>query len=108
VGSRSPPSVVVHDLDIAWSGQRPDKAYSPLVVDPNAVLALAVSFERFELVAWGRTQKVQSLRCVELRQLSLSNQDESLEPLRILSLEQRLGVLAVERPNHAKSVLRSA
>src|SRR5208282_4390076 len=44
-------SVVVRDLDRRRSFFRPDEANPELVVDPDAVLALAVSFKRFEPVA---------------------------------------------------------
>jgi hypothetical protein len=43
-------SVVIHDLDAVGIAALPAEADSPLIIDANAVLAFAVSFERLELV----------------------------------------------------------
>jgi hypothetical protein len=44
-------SVVVHDFDVSRPGGRPDKAHAPLPIDADTVLAAAIVFQRFELVA---------------------------------------------------------
>jgi hypothetical protein len=43
--------MIVHDLDIQRVIGAPAKAHPPLVVDPNAVLALAIALQCFEPVA---------------------------------------------------------
>jgi hypothetical protein len=50
-------SVVVGDLDVKRMTIPPDEAYSPLVVDANAVLAETVSFQCFQLVRRGDRQR---------------------------------------------------
>jgi hypothetical protein len=53
--------VVVDDFDVPRTLRRPDKAHTPLVVDADAVLAKAVTFERFQPIArWrGKVAKIQ-------------------------------------------------
>src|SRR5689334_7698203 len=43
-------SVIVHDLDLGRTVGGPHEANSPLVVDPDAVLALPGAGERFEMI----------------------------------------------------------
>jgi hypothetical protein len=49
--------MVVNNLDIKWAGRAsgPLKTDPPLIVDANAVLALTVTFQRFESVTRQRT-----------------------------------------------------
>jgi hypothetical protein len=44
--------VIVHNLDIFRVTAIPPKAKTPLIVDPNAELTLAVAFQRFQPIAW--------------------------------------------------------
>jgi hypothetical protein len=48
----------------------PNKTDSPLLVDPNRVLALAIASKRFELIPGRRLQNAQFCRGMELEQLS--------------------------------------
>lgn len=63
-------SVVVHDFDIFRAGGCPDETYAPLPIDADAVLAFAVVFQRFQLVARRRAQELQRMRGIELGQLA--------------------------------------
>jgi hypothetical protein len=53
------PSVVINDLNIYRAGRslRPFKAYPPLVIDADAVLAFAIAFQPFKAVA-GQRRKI--------------------------------------------------
>jgi hypothetical protein len=56
-GGTSITSVVVNDLDLLWPCFRPDKAEPELVVDAlfsetGPVLAMAVTPERLQAIAW--------------------------------------------------------
>jgi hypothetical protein len=44
--------VVVNDFDVLWPCFCPDKAEPELVVDADAVLAMAVPLERLQAIAW--------------------------------------------------------
>jgi hypothetical protein len=48
--------VVINDFDLLWPGFRPDKAEPELVVDADAVLAMAVPLERLQAIAWWNLQ----------------------------------------------------
>ena len=52
----------------------PAKADAPLIVDPNAVLAFAIAFERFEAICRRRAQIVERSGVVEHTQLSSGNE----------------------------------
>ena len=57
--------VIVSDLDLECIALPPDETYSPLVVDPNAVLALAVTQEFLETVSRRNIQVCQGIRCIQ-------------------------------------------
>src|SRR3546814_14106534 len=63
-------SVVVDDLDIGGLRALPAKPHAELVVDPNAVLTLAVAATCFKAVARRATQAVGASRTSELVQLA--------------------------------------
>jgi hypothetical protein len=98
--------VVIHYLDVYWTCLGPYKTDSPLVVDANAVLSLSVASQGFQVVAGRRLHEIQCLSRIQLRQLPLCYGQECLESTRALALVQRLGVFALERLDHADSVLR--
>jgi hypothetical protein len=50
--------MVVYDFDFVDVRLAPDKTDSELVVDADAVLALAIAFERFQTIAWRDSQLV--------------------------------------------------
>ena len=92
--------MVVNDFNVSGTSLCPDKAKSPLLVYPNTVLTLAITGERFEPIARRRPHEVQSQRSVQLRKFSLGDRTEGSKPLRILPLEKRLRILALERQDH--------
>jgi hypothetical protein len=88
--------VVVHDLNVCRSGLGPSKANAPLIVDANAVLAVAVAFQLFQAIAWRGPQELESFRCIELRQLSGGDFRDRAEPLGAPRFKESLGLLATE------------
>ncbi len=60
-------SVIINDLNIDWTKHpfRPFEANSPLLVDADAVLAFAITLERFQMVA-GQVQIDHCRRRVKL------------------------------------------
>ena len=93
--------VIINYFDFGWPYVGPYEADSPLIIYANAVLALSITLECFEPVARWSLQKIKGLRCIQLRQLSLSNGCESSESSRVPAFIQRQSVLAFERLNHA-------
>ena len=100
--------MVVHDLNVCGADFSPYEADAPLIVDSYAVLALSIVFQCFQAIAGRCLQEAQCLRRIKLRELALCDLGQRLEPARVLSFIQRLGVLALERLDHARIVLRSA
>jgi len=99
--------MVVHHFDLLRVAVLPGEADAILIVDPYAVLPTSISTESLEVVARERTQVVESLRCVQLRQLALSDPGNAPKPPRRITLEQRLGVSIPEGPDHLLRVLRA-
>jgi hypothetical protein len=60
--------VVVDDFDILRSSGSPYETDPPLIIDPNAVLARSVGFERFQTVAGRHAQIVQVSRSIKQTQ----------------------------------------
>jgi hypothetical protein len=44
--------VIIDDLDIIGIIVLPDKTDTPLIIDPNTVLALPISVEHFQAIGW--------------------------------------------------------
>jgi hypothetical protein len=43
--------MVVHDFDIGWTGGRPSKYDSPLLVDPDRMFSDEIAFQSLETIA---------------------------------------------------------
>jgi hypothetical protein len=97
------PSVIVDDLHIGGPLCRPDEADAPLLIDAYAVLSLPITLQRFEAVARRHLQIVKNCRSVQLRKLAKGRPFDVHPTLHALSLEEGLGVLALEAlDRHAK------
>jgi hypothetical protein len=76
--------MIIHDLNVIGVPVSPNKADTPLIVDPNAVLPFPVSVECFEAVPRRRRQVAQLSRNIQLAKFSLGhslNAAKSLHPL---------------------------
>lgn len=100
--------MVVHDFDVFRAGDGPDETCAPLPIDADAVLAGAVVFQCFKLIARWRAQEFQRVCSVELGKLADGHLLDGAEAPRVAALEQRLRILAVEAPDHGWRVLRLA
>lgn len=98
--------MIVDDLYLVGIAVLPDEAKSPLIVDPDAVLALAVTPERLESVAGRYGQIAEFGGTVQEKELAPSNTLEGSKSGDILVFEQRLCLLAPERLDHLLSVQR--
>lgn len=88
--------MVIHDLDIAGTLVRPDKADTPLVINSDAVLPFTVAFQCFKVVP-GRRCHVLQLTCrIELVKLAPCNGFDVDETSHSYSLMQQLGAAAFE------------
>ena len=94
--------MVVDDLDIVCVSGSPAETDPPLLVDSDAVLAGATSFEFLEAVARRDPEVVEDARSIEHAELSESG------PLNVgaqlpyrEALEEAFGVAATETLDHA-------
>jgi hypothetical protein len=74
-------SMVIHDFDVLGSAACPPKADSPLVVDPDAVLALAVAPQGFQSIARRDPQVIEATGDLELAKFATCGDRTAFEPL---------------------------
>jgi hypothetical protein len=94
------PSVVVHNLDFIGITLPPDKADAKSVVDSDAMLAFAVSFQGFQTVAGENREILQLVRRVELFQFPLDNSCAHSVPSWNPSFKERFRILVAQGSNH--------
>lgn len=92
--------VVIHNLNIVRIAVAPHEADAPLIVDPNAVLAGAISAKAFESVS-ARDGQVAKLHCeVNLIKLPPGNALDGPElPYRV-TLKELFSIRVTEGPDH--------
>lgn len=88
--------MVIHYLDLSRPGIYPNEADTPLVVDPDAVLANPVALQRFQAVARRRTQVSQFGGSVEHQQLAGSDVENCIPSSGRTRFEQLAGLFASE------------
>jgi hypothetical protein len=88
--------VVVHNLYIFRACVGPTEADSVLIVDSDAVLAEAITFQCFKTVARRNAQILQHSGNLELSKLSSSNVLNTGKPLNRLATRQGFRMLAFE------------
>jgi prophage antirepressor-like protein len=96
--------VIVNDLNIACIPILEIKTHAPLSINTNTVLTGPVSFQQFQAVIGGNPQKVQSGGRMNLLQFSERYMGNVGETRNTLPIEQRFGISASERGNHAEVI----
>ena len=71
--------MIIDDFNFFRPGVRPTKADSPLVVDPNAVLARAIPFERLKVIAGRNVQIIQAFSDFKLSEFASRDFGKSRE-----------------------------
>jgi len=71
--------MIVYDFNIFCASFRPMKAYTPLLVDTNAVLTCTVAFEYFKAISGRYFQVIQHARNFKLPQLPSGYRSNILE-----------------------------
>src|SRR5690606_2071481 len=90
-------SVVVHDFYVFGVRAIPAKADAELIVDPDAVLALAIALQGFQPVSWRHSQVLQAAGPIELPQFAPRDHGDAVESPYGLAFKEVPGVLATER-----------
>jgi hypothetical protein len=89
--------MVVDNLDVFGDALTPDKANAPLVIDPDAVLAVAVTLEGFQSVTRRGTQVSQHFGIfdhIKFPRCHVRNRPQV--PCRLITPEECLGGFAPE------------
>jgi hypothetical protein len=88
--------VIVDNFNIMRTIGAPDKTDTPLIVDADAVLALAIALQRLELISWRYAQASQLICRMNLKQLASGNTLDVPEAGDCLASEQSLCIGAHE------------
>src|SRR5262245_41413155 len=98
--------MVIDDFYVRWPRRptRPLKADSPLVIDANAVLALAVTLQGFEPVTGQRTKIFDFDSCFQAVELQPGSALNSRERFDSLTGGKIFGPLVPVADNHSQSV----
>jgi len=96
--------VIVHELYLRRPFVGPPKAKSVLVIDPNAELPFAFTFQRFQPVARWRAQEFKGLRRIQLHQLPSGDFNNRRESLALASFEQGFCIPAMESLDHGDMI----
>jgi hypothetical protein len=99
--------VVIDNLNLVRFAIFPAEANPVLIVDANAVLALAVASQRFQPVSVGLTKIVQMRSVVQNLQLSPRNPKNPAESAALSRKKDMFGLWVGKRPYHAFIVSRS-
>jgi hypothetical protein len=97
--------MVINYLDIVSVAPVPTETESPLIIDPNAVLALARAAQFFEPIARRNPQVLDRSGIVQHDELTTSGLFDSAKTCGTSPIEERLGVLASKRSDHANAVV---
>lgn len=92
--------MVIDDFNLVSVSLSPHKADTPLVIDPNAVLALPVATKRFKPVARRDGQVTELRRGIKLGQLPLRDPLEGPKAFHPLPPVEAFGILRTEGPDH--------
>jgi hypothetical protein len=93
--------MVIYDLDIFDAAVSPNETDAVFIIDPNGVLAFAVTLERFQPVARGNPEVVKFLCDVELLEFAQGYLlDVGRQARRFVALMNLFGGFAAEGKNH--------
>jgi hypothetical protein len=96
--------MVVRDFDVVGVTLAPGKTDSPLVVDPNAVLSLAVPVQLLQPIAGKDAENSKIIRCVEHVELPKRRAFDGAKLPAGLPMKEPLGLIAPEGFDHALSL----
>lgn len=96
--------MVVGDLDFKGIRVAPDEADSPLVIDPNTVLSLPLSLQRFETVARRDAKVLQRNRSVQQQELSPGWAFDGTKASDIAIMEKVFRRLRTKRAGHDRII----
>ena len=98
--------MVIDNFNIVSVSVQPTKTDPPLIVDSNAVLALAIALQRLEPVTRRHEQILNGPGMVEIQQFSPRRSLDRPKPRDQLIVKKRLRIARLKGLDHADRVLR--
>jgi len=98
--------VIIHDLDGPRAIVLPTKPYSISIIDPDAVLALAVTFQSFQPITGRIPQIIQRFGKIESAQPARSYASKIAISFATAGVVNLLRFVIFEVPDHTLSVSR--
>src|SRR5665811_1207236 len=98
--------MIIDDLDAVRRAVAPTEANSPLVVDPDTMLALPVTTQRLKPVSWNCRHVLQLLGVVQHPKLPARLRSNVAELAAPLAFKKLLGLLRAEGSYHTGSIPR--
>jgi hypothetical protein len=92
--------MVICYLNIIGVPAFPDKADSPLIVDPDAALPPAIALKGFETVARRGSEIIKVLCLMKVQELSPRNPFDRTKRRHVQVIEKCPGFCTSERPDH--------
>jgi hypothetical protein len=92
--------MIIHDFDIVRVAALPSKAYSPLIIDADAVLPLPVVFQGFQLIAGRLPQILKGSGAMQVEKFAPCLPFEGLKTGHSTILKESGGVATSERFDH--------
>jgi len=97
--------MVINDLGIERVSVLPFEADAPLPINSDTVLALAIAFQRFQLIRRRSHEIAQINGAIQILQLlARPLLYPAIKPPHELTLEYRLGVLVPEGSDHVRTI----
>ncbi len=96
--------MVVHDLHVVGSIRLPSETDTPLRVDSNATLTIAVSSQPFKSATWKHDKVAERLCTRQQREPACRLLCESLERRHPMTFEESPGSTTFEATNHCRKV----
>ena len=94
-------SVIIINFDIVSIAAFPDKADAPLIVDANAVLAGALSFQCFKTISGWQAELSKFIHGMKLDQLAQCHPlDRGRDASALPQVKKLFGIAVRERLNH--------
>jgi hypothetical protein len=97
--------MIIHDLDFKRITITPNKTNAILIVNTDAVLALSISLQCFQLIARKDCEIAQLISGVYLHEFSVGDSRNLLKTSELLPFEYSLGGLSSKGPNHRLTLL---
>jgi len=92
--------MIVNDLNIVGIIAAPQEAYTPLIIDADAVLTFTVALQCFHAIPWWNTQILQGASTMQVQQLSPRYSLKGPKAGHIHIGEQRFRLPGSERADH--------